>query len=257
MGRTLDAIRKAEKDRLIKQAEMRVFEMEESLATGQREQTSMDEPGPCSLVPERTTQEYNRLKQGIINLIPRSPRAILLASATGDEGNSRVVANFGITIASAGERTLLVDADQRNPSLHEILVARKGSGLHELLSGREKLKQVLQQTNFPKLSFVPAGGGPPNAFSLFASGTIDYVIEQMKVEADWVIFDSPAVNMFDDAVCLGARTDGVVLVIRAGKTRWEIAENACQYLEGGNAKILGVVLNERTFHIPAWIYRKL
>lgn len=210
-----------------------------------------------SLSP-RAMEEYDQLKQSIISLMPEVERRVLLfTSATEGEGTSSTVANFGIFLESAGERPLLVDANLRNPVLHEIFALDKTPGVAELLSGRETLERVIRPTRFLDLLLVTAGSLQGNPFSLLSDPRIDSVFQQMKAASTWVLIDTPAVNMFNDAVALGSRTDGVVLVVRAEKTRWEVARNARQRLENGKANIIGAVLNDRRLHIPEWIYGRL
>ena len=258
MGRTLDTIRKAEKDRLLSPEEMRLFDTKSThRVTGQPEPGKARGNGHGSL-PVKAVEEYNHLRQSIIGLMPETkPRALLFASATEGEGNSNVVANFSMVLASAGERLLLVDANLRNPVLHELFAVGKNPGMAELVSGQATLKQVIKPTHFPNLSLITAGSLPQNPSPLFAPGTIDAIVREMKAEADWVLFDAPAINAFNDAIALGPITDGVVLVVRAEKTRWEVAQSARERLENGKSNILGVVLNDRKLHIPGWIYRRL
>jgi capsular exopolysaccharide synthesis family protein len=260
MSRTLDAIRKAERDMLLRPEEMRLFDTKTSHPmTTQRQGESIkarvDGHGSISI---RAMEEYNYLKQNIISLTPEMKRrALLFAGATAAEGNSNVVASFGMVLASAGERLLLVDANLRNPVLHEFFAVEKNHGMAEVLSGQERLKEVIKPTHFPNLSLVTAGSLPQNPFPLFAAVMTGPIVCDMKAEVDWVLFDAPAISVFNDAIALGPRTDGVVLVVRAEKTRWEVAQSAKERLEDARANILGVVLNHRKFHIPAWVYRHL
>ena len=79
----------------------------------------------------------------------------------------------------------------------------------------------------------------------------------MKAEAEWVLFDSPPINSFNDSIALAHRVDAVVMVVEAEKTRWEVAQSAKQRVESGNGKILGIVLNKRRYYIPKFIYKRL
>jgi Mrp family chromosome partitioning ATPase len=74
---------------------------------------------------------------------------------------------------------------------------------------------------------------------------------------DWVLFDAPPVNHFDEGLALSGMVDGVVMVIQAEKTRWEVAQSAKQRLEDSGGRILGVVLNKRKFYIPKWLYETI
>ncbi len=258
MSRTLDAIRKAEKERLLSPEELRLFNTKAAQRVSMESEFANVQGNGQYSISVGAMEEYNRLKQSIVNLLPEEKQRVLLFAGAGPgDGSSRVATNFSMVLASSGERLLLVDANLRSPALHGFFAIGKNPGLAELLSGEATLRQVIRPTHFRNLLLVTAGGLPQNPFPLFGNGKADSAIRQMKGEADWVIFDAPAVNVFNDAVSLGAKTDGVALVVQAEKTRWEVAKNARQRLESGKANVLGVVLNDRKLHIPAWMYRRL
>jgi len=79
----------------------------------------------------------------------------------------------------------------------------------------------------------------------------------MKLKADWILIDTPPISISSDAIAIAAKADGVIMVIKAEKTRWEVAQNTKQRIEGGNGNIIGVVLNGRRFYIPKWLYQRL
>ena len=79
----------------------------------------------------------------------------------------------------------------------------------------------------------------------------------MKPYFDWVLFDSPCIHSCNDASTLAAKMDGVVMVVQAEKTRWEVAQSAKERIESEKIKILGAVLNKRKMLIPAWAYKIL
>jgi capsular exopolysaccharide synthesis family protein len=206
----------------------------------------------------RAMEEYDQLRQSIIALTPTVERKVLLfVSATGGEGTSHTVAGFGVLLASAGGRPLLVDANLRSPVLHEALGTDKAPGTADLLCGQKTLEQVIKPTGFSNLLLVPAGDPPENPGSLLTDAKVESAFRQMRTETDWVLVDTPAVTAFNDAVALSSGVDGVILVVRAEKTRWEVVQNARRRLETGKSRILGVVLNDRKLHIPGWIYKRL
>ena len=132
-----------------------------------------------------------------------------------------------------------------------------GPGVTQLFCGKDDLLAVMQRTETDGLFVVTAGSPVANPCSLFESASINARIEQMRNEADWILLTTPPVNAYNDALALATKVDGVVLVVEAEKTRWEVAQSARERLEDARANILGVVLNNRKFHIPGWIYRRL
>ncbi len=206
----------------------------------------------------RMAEEYTRLKQSIIAATPKlKTRVLLFTSSTAGEEASTVLADFGRVLARSGERVLLVDTDLRGSMLRGLFHMNGGPGVAQLFSGKEDLLAVMNRTQTEGLLMVTAGSPVANPYSLFESTGIDALIKSMRKETDWVLLTAPPVNAHNDAVALAKKVDGVVLVIEAEQTRWEVAQSAKERLEDARANILGVVLNNRKLHIPGWIYRRL
>ncbi|NOQ87098.1 MAG: capsular biosynthesis protein, partial [Deltaproteobacteria bacterium] len=121
----------------------------------------------------------------------------------------------------------------------------------------KKLEEIVKETPISNLSVITGGIPHTSPSSIFESSSLDALIEQMKTRADWVLFDSPPINSYNDSRTLATKMDGVVMVVQAEKTRWEVAQSARQRMESDKVKILGVVLNKRQMHIPEWAYKML
>ena len=209
-------------------------------------------------ISDQTVIEHHRLKYNILRLNSgKKLKAILFSSPTRGEGTSTVLINFAASLASDGDRVLLVDANLRNPSLYSAFTLNRESGFTELLLGRQSLSEVVKETSVPRLSVITSGANHSNPFTICESACLKDRVESMKQEMDWVLFDSPAITSCNDAPALAAGVDGVILVVESEKTRWEVAENARKWVKGGNGNVLGVVLNKRKYHIPQWIYKRM
>lgn len=224
------------------------------------------EPRPPQGGRGRTSGEYSRLKNKILSANPDAKvKSLLFSSPTGGEGASTVLTDFAVLLAGQGEKVLLVDANFRSPSLHERFHLESENGLAELLLQKSTLQQVIKETGIGNLSIITSGMAdrgrstvddePFNPSNL--SNALDPYLEKMKEEMDWVLFDAPPVNHFDEGLALSGKVDGVVMVIQAEKTRWEVALSAKQRLEDSGGRILGVVLNKRRFYIPKWLYKTI
>ena len=187
----------------------------------------------------------------------RKIKTLLFASATEAEGTTTVAINFARTLATAGESVLLVDANLRSPSLHQAFNLEQRNGLSELFQVKKSLSDVIKKTIVANLSVITSGAPHPNPFSLFGADSIEPIVDMMKEQADWVLFDAPPVNAYNDSTSLAEKTDGVVLVVEAEKTRWEVAQKARRQLEQCGVRILGAVLNRRQMRIPGWAYRMM
>jgi capsular exopolysaccharide synthesis family protein len=199
---------------------------------------------------------YYRLKQNILRSdADKNMKTLLFSSCTKGEGNSTVLINFAMMLSSEGEKVLLVDTNLRSPSFHEIFNLNREDGVTELLLNKKTLQEVIKKTDYPNLFVITSGTPHSNPPILLESDSLDSLIRVMKSIVDWVLFDSPPVNSFDDSMALADRMDGVVMVIQAEKTRSELAQSAKQQLENAGGNILGVVLNKRRFYIPRWLYK--
>jgi capsular exopolysaccharide synthesis family protein len=168
-------------------------------------------------------------------------RTLVVTSPAPDEGKSTTVANLAVTIAQGGRRTILVDCDLRRPALHTLFDCQAEPGLTNLLL-EEDGRPALQQTQVEGLQLLSSGPLPPNPADLLGSQKMDKVIASLAGAADMVLFDAPPVIAVTDAAVLGAKVDGVLLVISAGKTRREHAERAKEMLERASVRIVGAAL---------------
>lgn len=250
MARTFDALEKSEKQKNNAGGEVtRMFEAPRVIKRKARRSPKAS---------ARMTEEYTRLKQSIVGATPKlKTRVLLFTSSTAGEEATTVLADFGRLLVDSGERVLLVDTDLRGPMLHELFGVDASPGVAQLFSGRSELLAVMKRTETEGFFIVPAGGPVANPSSLFESASVNAAIEKMRKEAGWTLLTAPPVSAYNDAMVLAKKVDGVVLVVEAEQTRWEVAESAKERLEDAKAKILGVVLNNRKLHIPGWIYRRL
>jgi capsular exopolysaccharide synthesis family protein len=211
-----------------------------------------------SKLSHQTVEEYHRLKHQLLSSVSNEKvKIILFSSSAKGEGNSTILSNFAITLASGGDKVLLVDANLRNPFLHDLFKLDKKDGLTELLLEDKSLDAVIKQTRHENLSVITCGVSHTNPFSLLGSRSFDSFIGKVKPHFDWILFDSPSIHSCNDSSTLAAKTDGVVMVVQAENTRWEVAQSAKERIENEKIKILGAVLNKRKMHIPEWAYKIL
>ena len=205
------------------------------------------------------SEEYEKLKSNILSLnMERTIQTIIVASPVNGEGCSTVASNLALSLAkNKALKVILIDGNIRNPNLHERFNLELHKGLSEVIIGRFGVSDVLKKTMFPNLSVITCGDVGLNPTETFEAHRVKTLIIKLKEEFDYLIFDSPPVNAYPDAHILASLMDGVILVIHACKTRWEVAEKAKEYLEKVHANILGVVLNRKRYYIPDFIYKRL
>jgi capsular exopolysaccharide synthesis family protein len=186
-----------------------------------------------------------------------APRAVIFSSVQGN-GSSEICCNAGEALAAQGLGTVcLVDANLRALSLHQLLGVGKSPGLADATTKPGPIRDFAVRIAGGNLWLVPPGSLAAEAQGLFASDRLRSRIGELRQEFDYVLIDAPPVSSYSDAVLLGQMADGVILVVEANSTRRETARKAKETFEGANVKLLGAILNNRTFPIPEVLYRKL
>lgn len=185
----------------------------------------------------RTNLYFSSLDQALETLV--------VTSAAPRDGKSTTLSNLAVTMAQGEKRAILVDADLRQPSLHTYFGVSNNLGLTTMAVDEDALADPpLVATAVDNLWLLPSGPLPPNPAEILGSRRMEEIIANLKSRADIVLFDAPPVIAVTDAVVLGTKVDGVLLVIRAGKTRREHAARAKELLEKVNVRLVGAVLTD-------------
>ncbi|MER3413821.1 MAG: hypothetical protein C4341_06200 [Armatimonadota bacterium] len=178
---------------------------------------------------------------------------VLVAAAEPDSGRTTVAANLAISLARDGARVLIVDADLRNPTLHEHFELENRAGLTEILTGSATMESVVQPSGVDGLLVITAGQPPVNPIRLFRSQAMSDFIEMVSQGADYVVFDSASGSTFGDAVVLAEHVQNVVLIHEAGRPPTIAEFEFHKALERLGVNIIGLVLNKaRPDDCPAY-----
>lgn len=171
-------------------------------------------------------------------------RRIMITSPGPSEGKSVTLANLGVVFAEAGLRTLIVDTDLRRPVQHRVFGLENARGLSDLIvDGAANPADYWQETEVPNLYLLPAGPVPPNPSEILSSQRMQRLIDALGEAMDVVLFDSPPALAVADASILGARVDGVLLVMDVGQTRRPMATRVVAELQRTQTPLVGLVLN--------------
>jgi capsular exopolysaccharide synthesis family protein len=152
---------------------------------------------------------------------------------------------------------LIIDGNFRHPTLHLAFGLEKNIGLSDLVLGDIDIQDVLRKTKLPNLSLITTGDFNGNPIEVLGSINLKGLIVRLKGQFDYIIWDSAPINTYAEASVLASQVDGVVLVVHAGRTRWEVVQNAKQQLEMAHATIGGIVLNRKKYVIPKFLYKRL
>jgi len=170
-------------------------------------------------------------------------RTLAVVSPASNEGKTLIAANLAVAFAQSGRKTLLVDADLRKPTAHELFDLRNEIGLSSVLASSTPLAMAFQQTIEPNLVLMTAGPTPPNPAEMLASQRMKALVAQLAERTELVIFDTAPLGAVTDAAVLSADVGATLLVVDPNRTTRTAALDAVRTLARVGARVSGVVLN--------------
>ena len=197
---------------------------------------------------------YRALRTSILFSTPgHAPRILLVTSALPSEGKTVTTANLATVMAKAEPQVIMVDADLRRPSLHQLFNVPKEPGLTSFLVG-ETDELLFMPTLIPNLFIIPSGPVPPNPSELLGSTRMEELLRRAQEQFGLVIVDSPPIMSVTDACILSTKVEGVLVVIKAEAVPRKAAMDAVSQLQDFKAPILGTVLNNVPIHRDGYYY---
>jgi protein-tyrosine kinase len=187
-----------------------------------------------------------------------SPRVVVFTASESGNGCSSICACAAELLAAQVTGSVcLVDANLRHPGLHEQFAVENHFGLADALQGTEPLLNYARSMSRTNLWLVSCGSSPEAALPLLSSDRMRQRMAELRSGVDYVLIDASAMNVSNDATVLAAAADGVVMVLKANSSRRETVRKAVQDMQAAHVRVLGAVLNQRTFPIPDAIYNRL
>lgn len=216
-----------------------------------------DDAGPSSLhtsphvrgklvgtdgVPHACIEQYRKLAATLHHLkAERGFRTLMISSGTAGEGKTLTASNVALTLSeSYGRRVLLIDADLRRPTVHQLFDLPNLTGLGEALRGETEHPVPLVRVS-PRLTILTAGRPDPDPMSGLTSERMRRIVREAAGLFEWVLIDTPPVGLLSDGRLLSDMVDGALMVIRAGSTPFALVTRAIEAV--GRDRIVGVVLN--------------
>jgi capsular exopolysaccharide synthesis family protein len=181
-------------------------------------------------------------------------RSLVITSTGPHEGKTLVSSSLAITLAQAGQKTLVIDADMRRPRLHEALDRPQEPGLSNVLVGDTKLSDATRATAVPNLTLLAAGHIPPNPAELLGSKKYEELLAELRKKYDWIVIDAPPVMPVTDASLVAHTAQGVLFVVGSEMTPRHTAAAAIEQLRNANARFVGVVLNRVQIQRHSYYY---
>lgn len=253
MGRIADALAKAEKQR--KQLGRATEHSTPIVAS--RDVSGID-PHLVSYTDPQCTiaEQYRMLRTNLFALNSGPPvSSLVVTSAIKGEGKTVTALNLATVMATDAEKKIaVVDCDFRRPNMHALLDMQRQPGFSEFLRGETTLDAVSHAGRIPNLTVITAGKPPLNPSELVGSRKMAETVNELKNRFDFVVFDTPPIMAVTDAGVLGAIVDGVLLVIRAERTKRELVRRAETLLRGAKARVVGCVLTNIKEYTSYYIY---
>jgi capsular exopolysaccharide synthesis family protein len=226
---------------------------------------NIEEQPPVDLKPLELKMEEGQ-RDEMFKLVQRvffsagsnSSRLVVVSGTEAGNGCSWICARMAEVLAAQVSGTVcVVDANLRSPGLHREFGISNHYGLAEALQVREPVRGFVTQLSRPNLWLLSCGNETEKSQTLLGSERMRALLPELQREFDYVLIDAPPLRAGDDTIVLGRNAEGVVLVLKANTSRRETARQAVHALENANVRLLGAVLNHRTFPVPEKIYKKL
>ena len=181
-------------------------------------------------------------------------KTILITSAIPNEGKSTIASNLAVTMAAAGARVLLVDADLRRGDLAQLFDIDGKIGLTDILRGEHRWQSAVLQTKYPTLTLIPRGPVTNQSGELLLRPILTGLLEEFKAAYDLVIFNTAPILAADDTPTLAPNFDGTLMVVRAQFTSARLTKNALSALYQRQVNVLGLILNAVDVETPDYYY---
>ncbi len=194
-------------------------------------------------VPYAIVEAYKNLRVHLTSTLSKiNGKVVAISSPNASEGKSTTSVNIAIMLSQLNKKVLLIDTDSRRATVHQKLKIQNNVGCLDVLSGEVKLKFAIQSYS-PFLDILTTGKATGNASELFDSPAFERLITEVRDSYDYVIVDTPPVNLVSDALVVSQKCDGLLLIVRSAITTYEAFAQAHMSVENLNINLLGVVLN--------------
>lgn len=198
------------------------------------------------LSPRSTEAENYRALRSALTVIGQETQAttLLMTSPESGDGKTTTVANLAIAIAQSGKKVLLIDADLRRPTAHHLFQLSGDLGLVDVLHGEIDPLTAARQTSVEHLMVLTAGQPPSNPAELLSGPRLATALRELQSEFDLILIDSPPLLAVSDPCVIARQTDGVLLVMRLGKTNLNTARRARDVIATHGLRVVGLVAND-------------
>ena len=198
----------------------------------------------CQNSPFAVKEAYNAIRTNLLFTQQGEKCPIfVVTSPTANNGKTINSINLAVSFAQMGKRTLLIDADMRNPTIHRMFSISVKNGLSEILAGLTDNISV-SKTDVENLSVLTAGKIPPNHAELLSSARMDKLLEFVKEHYDCVFIDTPPINLVTDSTIFAQKVTGYIVIVKTDTTNTHDVKTTVTNIEQIDGNILGFILND-------------
>lgn len=191
-------------------------------------------------------EAYKALRTNVVFTIPHEgAKKIIVTSALAGEGKSTNCLNLAISFAQTGAKVLLIDCDLRKPNIANLLNIPSTPGLSNVLANLNTIDSAIVHSDYANMDVIPSGDMPPNPAELLGSASMKDTLDKLSEIYEYIFLDTSPINIVTDAAVLSKMVDGILLVVRQGRTDKENVAEAIKKLSFVEANIIGFVLNGR------------
>ncbi len=188
-------------------------------------------------------ESYRLIRSGLLlSSAEHPPKTILVTSMGAKEGKTTTSVNVARVLCQGGKKVLIIDCDLRRPRVHSIFSMENEKGLSNFLTGNSK-ENIIHKVSGEEIYVITSGPIPPNPAELVGSNKLKVFIEKMTESFDFIILDSPPVESVTDSLALTRIVDGTLVVVRAGKTTYDMLQSGIKKLTDVHCHFLGFVVN--------------
>lgn len=201
----------------------------------------------CKELPFSAMESYRSIQSNISFLIPdkKTGMVIGITSPSPQDGKSFTSVNVSYFLAESNKKILLIDGDMRRSSISKYIEIENLNGLSEYLSNQTDDFNICESKVHDTLDVITSGKIPPNPFVLLCSDRMNALLEKLRDMYDYIIIDLPPMNVVAESLGVSRMADGVILVVREGKTKMAAVNAALDQLNLAGSKIIGVIYNGR------------